>query len=110
MMAPPGMPNMTSTPSRISASHMICAPVRFSVILKPSLFQNRAIAGVCDQPGISRQPASAVFGVRCPPLLAPFGQLGIRDLEVQRAGGEVDVYHVTIANQPDWPALHRFGG
>ena len=28
MIAPPGMPNITSTPSRTSASHMICAPVR----------------------------------------------------------------------------------
>jgi hypothetical protein len=28
MMQPPGIPNITDTFSRISASHMICAPVR----------------------------------------------------------------------------------
>src|SRR6478735_8098454 len=107
MMVPPGMPNMTSTPSLMSASHMIWAPVRFSVITKTSLFENSAVACVRYQPRIPGQPPPPVLRDRRHPLFVSPRQFALRYLDIEPPCGEIDTHHVAVAHQPDWPTFGR---
>src|SRR5271170_3860789 len=97
MIAPPGTPNMTETPSRRSASHMICAPVRTSDIA-----EHRAVAGIGDQCRVSRKPTLEASFFRLGATLAQVG------FDVDRSGREVDHDHVAVPKKANRAALGRF--
>src|SRR6266542_4810470 len=127
MIAPPGIPNMRSIPFRISASHMICAPVRSrgsdngpSVCQEVRLHPRRAFTarrakhrsgcGVSDHSAVAGEPAARELGRPRRELRAARAQLAVTQLYVQAAAWQIDVDNVTVAQQRDRAAFRGFGG
>src|SRR6266545_3473699 len=123
MIAPPGIPNITSTPSRISASHMICAPVRWLDIqisyyvlritycvsrrsmkilyairnTQYGLFQDGAITRVAHHLRVARQPAALVFGRRVLPAGLACRKLFVRYIDAELACAQVDIDDIDLS-------------
>src|SRR5689334_15393919 len=69
--------------------------------------RHRALLGIADRLRVFPERARLVFVLPRLPALAPLGELGLAELDLDRALLGVDRDHVAVAQQGDRPAHRR---